>query len=75
MEIMLRWAEDDFEALNIANGIEAVGGEVFSITFRSHKTHLGALAPHAQYVVWAKVKNKHMMDNADERIAAKEVKR
>jgi enoyl-[acyl-carrier-protein] reductase (NADH) len=66
--IIQRWAEDDSIAFHIAQGMENAGADVFSISFRGHKTHTGALEQHAQYIVWAKVESESMIDGVDKAI-------
>jgi hypothetical protein len=55
IKIGQRWAEDDFTAFEIAQGIENAGGDVFSISYRGQSTYDQATAAHAQYIVWFKV--------------------
>lgn len=65
MRVMCRHAEDDFDAMIIANGMGAAGAEVFSVTFDRHSQPWGALAPHAHFIVWAKVKSDADIDAVD----------
>lgn len=67
-KIMQRWAEDDFKAMLIAQGMENAGADVFSISFRGSDTYEGASLPHSQYIVWAKVTNDEMIDVVDQEI-------
>jgi hypothetical protein len=68
MRIMMRGAEDDFIAMQTANGMEAAGATVFSITPNGQRTYPGALAPHTRFIVWAKVGNDEMIDMVDRAI-------
>lgn len=68
MPIIMRLANDHFIALQIANGMEEAGANVFNVTSNGQATYDGALAPHTRYVVWAKVKNDKMADLVDEAI-------
>jgi len=66
MRIMVRNAEDDFRAMNMANAMEGVGATVFAITYMGERTFDGALMPHPYFSVWAKV-------DRDEQIAAVDI--
>jgi 2'-5' RNA ligase len=68
MRIMVRHARDDFDAMHVANGMEAAGAEVFSITVDGSDTFPNAMAPHATYTVWAKIESEEMCDAVDEAI-------
>lgn len=63
---MVRSAEDDFDALRMMNAMESAGATVFALTPNGTATHDGALAPHQQFQVWAKVES-------DDKIAAVDV--
>ena len=69
MQIMQRWADDDFVAYKIAQGIENGGGSVFSISYRGEKPAIGlALEGHAAYIVWGKVPDGIDIDDLDKEI-------
>lgn len=68
MKIIQRWAEDDYIAFLIAQGMEEAGANVFSVSFRGTDKKLGALAEHAKYIVWAKIEDGSMIDAVDESI-------
>lgn len=65
MRIMVRLAEDDFEALRTANAMESAGACVFAITPNGTATYQGALAPHDRFRVWCKVTNDSVIDSVD----------
>jgi hypothetical protein len=66
-QIMLRHAEDDFAALLIANAMENVGAEVFSVV--SNGTYkpigFGSSVEKVQFIVWAKVKDDEHIARVD----------
>ena len=66
MRIMVRNADDDFRALNMANAMEGAGATVFAITYMGERTHDGALSPYPYFSVWSKV-------DRDEQIAAVDI--
>jgi hypothetical protein len=68
--VMVRHASDRFDALDMANGMEAAGAEVFSITVDRHSRDLETREPHAQFLVWAKVERDDMIEAVDRAIEA-----
>lgn len=66
--IMVRHANNDFEAMLTAQGMENAGADVFSITHAGMHQPLGALAPSSKFVVWAKVPSADMFDAIDAEI-------
>lgn len=68
MRIMLRHAEDDFAALNMANAMEGAGATVFAVAYNGQATHHGATLPHSQYIVWAKVETDEQIEAIDKAI-------
>jgi hypothetical protein len=69
MKIMCRRAEDDFEAMLTAQGMEDAGVNVFSISGNGQDTHPGALSPHTRYVVWGKALCDDHISKADDEIS------
>jgi hypothetical protein len=67
--IMVRHAIDDFDAMHIANGMEAAGAVVFSITATEPELQPGALKPAMRYTVWAKITDESICDAVDAAIA------
>lgn len=65
MRIMVRSAEDDFEALRTANAMESAGARVFAITPNGTATYPEALAPHDRFRVWCKVADDSVIDSVD----------
>ncbi len=65
---MMRNANDDFEAFLIAQAMESVGADVFSITFNGQHQRDGALVPSSRFVVFAKVRDKAHIEKADDAI-------
>lgn len=70
MKMLMRSAEDDFDALLTAEAMESVGADVFSITFNREATHHGAQIPHSRFIVWAKVESDDMIERADDAITS-----
>ena len=77
MQIIQRWAEDDFIALKTAQAATTIGADVFSISYRGQtnvvyhrllQTYLNALESHAQYIVWIKLPDNIRVDKLDEAI-------
>lgn len=68
-QIGQRWADDDFQALQIAQAIETAGGEVFTISYRGMGKYASAIDPHAQYIVWFKLPQDKSFDYVDACIA------
>lgn len=68
-KIMVRHANNDFEAMLTAQGMESAGADVFSITHNGMHQPFGAMAPSSKFVVWAKVASDEMMGAVDESIA------
>lgn len=69
MKIMCRPANNDFEALLTADGMEDAGLNVFSITQNGmHQPH-GAMVPVSKFLVWAKAEDEEAMAAADKAIA------
>ena len=68
MQIIMRNAETDFEAMKIADAMLSCGADVFSVTFDGQRTHHGAMAPHSRFIVWAKVENREHITRIDEAI-------
>lgn len=66
MRILLRHAENDFEALLIANAMEKAGAKIFNITSNGERKSLFAAEPHTRFIVWAK---------CDERFSTSEMDR
>lgn len=64
-EMMMRWAQDEMHAMDIANAVLKCGGRVVSIAFNGQETHYGALAPHSRFIVFAEVRDKAHMDEID----------
>ncbi len=60
MEVLIRYAADAFEAMQIATAITQAGGDVFSVTDSGgtpYKREIG------RFIVWAKFKDSsHLMD-------------
>lgn len=71
MTFMMRSCEDDFVALKTIDAMESVGATVVSITVRGQETYSGALAPHLQYIVWARVRDDAHIDEIDAAIERK----
>jgi hypothetical protein len=63
--IMVRHAIDDFDAMHIANGMEAAGAQVFSITATEPQLNPGALVKTMRYTVWAKIPDESICDAVD----------
>lgn len=57
MPIMMRYAEDDFTALKIAEAMENAGATVITLTSHGEAQYPAALAPHVRYIVWARVRD------------------
>jgi len=55
--ILRRNAEDDVEALRVANTMEDYGALVIAITPDGEATYPGAMAPHCRLVVWARIED------------------
>lgn len=64
-KIMVRHADNDFEALRIAQGMENAGAAVFSIAHDGMHQPYGAMAPSSRFVVWAKVPSDLLIDAVD----------
>ena len=67
--IMVRYATDDFHAMQIAQGMENAGANVFSIANNGSSTYPNAMAPHCSFVVFAKVDSDDMISGVDDAIA------
>lgn len=67
-KIMVRHANNDFEAMRTAQGMENAGANVFSITHAGMHQPFGAMAPSSKFVVWAKVPSLDMFDAIDAEI-------
>ncbi len=52
-DIICRHAVDDFDALDIAQGMEHAGATVVSITFNGLSAPLGTGATRPTFIVWA----------------------
>ena len=70
-KIMVRKGRDDFEALLVAQGMEAAGAEVISIAYDGEHQLVGAMIPTSKFVVWARVPDSVQIDDVDESIDAK----
>ncbi len=68
MRIMMRDADNSFDAYRTAQGMEKAGASVFSITHNGMYQPHGALIPSSRMVVWAKVKDDAMIAAVDEAI-------
>ena len=60
-QVIVREAQDKFEAIIIANGIAEIGGDVFAVIYKEPKPQ-GPWAgvpgePEAPYEVWAKIED------------------
>ena len=68
MRIMVRRAQDEFIAMQTAQGMENAGATVFSITSDGQETYYGATKPHTRFCVWAKIESDSQIDAIDEAI-------
>jgi hypothetical protein len=68
-KIMVRHANNDFEAMLTAQGMEEAGADVFSITHDGMHQPFGAMIPSSKFVVWAKVASDELFDEVDKAIA------
>ena len=66
--IMIRHATDDFHAMQIAQGMENAGANVFSIANNGNSVYMEGLAPHCSFVVFAKVDSDDMINCVDAEI-------
>lgn len=66
---MVRHANNDFEAMLTAQGMESAGAEVFSVTHNGMHQPYGAMVPSSKFVVWAKVVSDEFIDVVDKAIA------
>ena len=68
-QIICRYANSDFDALRIAQGMENAGASVFSIAHAGmHQPH-GAMIPSSKFIVWAKYEAPTTPDDIDKMIA------
>jgi hypothetical protein len=67
-KIMMRNANNDFEAFLIAQAMESVGADVFSIAFNGQHQPFGALAPSSRFAVFAKIRDDALIAKTDEAI-------
>lgn len=65
---MVRRADNDFDALCIAQGMENAGATVFSITHNGMHKPLGAIDPSSRLFVWAKVEYDWQINEVDHAI-------
>lgn len=70
MKIVMRNANNDFDAYRTAQGMENAGAVVFSITHNGMHQPFGAMVPSSRMVVWAKVESDDMIDAVDKAIEA-----
>lgn len=68
MPFMVREAEDSLVAMLTANGMEAAGANVISITYNGQHQHYGAMAPHSRFIVFAKVRDEAHIRKIDRAI-------
>ena len=64
-KIMMRNACNDFEAMKTAEAMASVDADVFSITSNKEHHPFGAIDPHMEFIVWAKVTGVKMIEDAD----------
>ncbi len=67
--IMVRHAEDDFYAQQIADAMESAGAIVVSIAYNGQRRHFGALEDHSRYIVFARVSDVSQCDVVDAAIS------
>lgn len=66
--IMQRHANNDFDALIIADAMESVGANVFSITNNGMRKNALTSTEYSTFIVWAKTQGEDMIKLADEAI-------
>lgn len=66
--IMMRNADNDFDAFRIAEAMEEAGADVFSIAYNGQHQPYGALAPSSKFIVFAKVKDDEHIRKIDKAI-------
>jgi len=68
-KIVCRKAGSDAAALRIAQGMEAAGADVFSITYDGLHSSMGRGHAYRQFLVWAKAPNEKVLEEIDNTIS------